>query len=83
MLYEVITAQSLNTPDRISVNVDIYGTSYKIVGSNETYMKQIAKRVDEQMRSISKAYSHLDTPRLAVLTAVRMTEEAARSYNFV
>ncbi|MGV2794688.1 cell division protein ZapA, partial [Clostridium perfringens] len=40
----------MNNPDRISVNVEIYGTSYKIVGSNAEYTKQVARRVDEQMR---------------------------------
>ncbi|MDQ0087184.1 chromosome segregation ATPase [Paenibacillus anaericanus] len=69
----------MTTPDRITVNVEIYGTSYKIVGSSAEYMHQVARRVDEHMRAISKMYSHLDTPRLAVLAAVRMAEEAVKT----
>ncbi|AOZ92087.1 cell division protein ZapA [Paenibacillus crassostreae] len=66
----------MNLPDRNSVTVEIYGTSYKIVGSSSDYMKKIALYVDERMNTISKNHSRLDTPKIAVLAAVHMAEEA-------
>lgn len=62
--------------DRARVAVEIYGTSYKLVGSSTEYMKQVARYVDEHMRTISKSHSRLDTPRIAVLAAVHMAEQA-------
>ncbi|GAE05687.1 cell division protein ZapA [Paenibacillus sp. JCM 10914] len=66
----------MTTPDRQSVTVDIYGTSYKLLGSSSNYTRQVASYVDDRMRSISKAHARLDTPRIAVLAAVHMAEEA-------
>lgn len=68
----------MTTPDRTRVTVEIYGTSYKLVGSNTDYMKQVANYVDERMHSISQAHSRLDMPRIAVLAAVHMAEEAVQ-----
>ncbi len=66
----------MTTPDRTRVTVEIYGTSYKLVGSSADYMKKIAAYVDERMNAISKNHARLDTMKLAVLTAVHMAEEA-------
>lgn len=68
--------------DRTRVAVEIYGTSYKLVGSSTEYMKQVARYVDEHMRTISKSHSRLDTPRIAVLTAVHMAEQAIQVQDF-
>lgn len=43
----------MTTPDRTRVTVEIYGTSYKLVGSSADYMKQVANLVDERMGAIS------------------------------
>ena len=51
----------MTTPDRTRVTVEIYGTSYKLVGSSADYMKQVANLVDERMSAISKNHSRLDT----------------------
>lgn len=68
--------------DRTRVAVEIYGTSYKLVGSSTEYMKQVARYVDEHMRAISKSHSRLDTPRIAVLAAVHMAEQAIQVQDF-
>ncbi|WP_307585095.1 cell division protein ZapA [Paenibacillus wynnii] len=68
--------------DRTRVAVEIYGTSYKLVGSSTEYMKQVARYVDEHMRTISKSHSRLDTPRIAVLAAVHMAEQALQVQDF-
>ncbi|WP_157771470.1 cell division protein ZapA, partial [Paenibacillus sonchi] len=68
--------------DRTRVAVEIYGTSYKLVGSSTEYMKQVARYVDEHMRAISKSHTRLDTPRIAVLAAVHMAEQAIQVQDF-
>lgn len=68
--------------DRTRVAVEIYGTSYKLVGSSTEYMKQVARYVDEHMRTISKSHTRLDTPRIAVLAAVHMAEQAIQVQDF-
>lgn len=68
--------------DRTRVAVEIYGTSYKLVGSSTEYMKQVARYVDEHMRTISKSHNRLDTPRIAVLAAVHMAEQAIQVQDF-
>ncbi|KAI7255808.1 hypothetical protein KC345_g11072, partial [Hortaea werneckii] len=68
--------------DRTRVAVEIYGTSYKLVGSSTEYMKQVARYVDEHMQAISKSHSRLDTPRIAVLAAVHMAEQAIQVQDF-
>ncbi|OAB46048.1 cell division protein ZapA [Paenibacillus glacialis] len=69
----------MNIPDRNRVTVEIYGTSYKLVGSSSDYMKKIAQYVDERMNAVSKNHTRLDTPKIAVLAAVHMAEEAIQT----
>ena len=65
--------------EHIVVNVDIYGSQYKLKGhSNVEYMKSIAAAIDESMHKLAKSFPILDTHRLAVLAAVQITEEAYR-----
>lgn len=70
---------TVNIPDRNRVTVEIYGTSYKLVGSSSDYMKKIAQYVDERMNTISKNHTRLDTPKIAVLAAVHIAEEAIQT----
>jgi len=70
---------TVNIPDRNRVTVEIYGTSYKLVGSSSDYMKKIAQYVDERMNAVSKNHTRLDTPKIAVLAAVHMAEEAIQT----
>lgn len=69
----------MTIPDRVRVTVEIYGNSYKLVGSSTEYMKQVASYVNERMYAIAQSHPHLDIPRIAVLAAVHMAEEAIRS----
>jgi cell division protein ZapA len=53
------------------INVDIYNKTYTIVGDEpDSHVKLVAELVDQKMREIQKHNGHLDTTRLAVLTAV-------------
>ncbi|HLR67150.1 cell division protein ZapA [Virgibacillus alimentarius] len=57
--------------DKIRVSVDIYNRSYTIVGEETaSHVRLVASLVDQKMREIQEANKHLDTTRLAVLTAV-------------
>ena len=65
--------------DRKRISVDIYGTTYKLVGTSAEYIKQIALLVDERMKLISENHSRLDLSRIAVLAAVHTAEEMFKS----
>lgn len=57
--------------DKARVTVDIYNKSYTIVGKESAnHVRLVANLVDQKMREIQGANPHLDTTRLAVLTAV-------------
>ncbi|WP_128894852.1 cell division protein ZapA [Longirhabdus pacifica] len=63
------------------VNVEIYGTQYKVLAGSSTsiqHVQDVAKLVDEQMREISSANPRLDMPRIAVLTAVNAVDECTK-----
>lgn len=68
----------LSAQDKTRVVVNIYGTQYKLMGNVDTpvtYLQRVATEVDEQMRKIKTGYSHLDMPRIAVLTAVNFADD--------
>lgn len=53
------------------ITVDIYGQQYTIVGAESSgHIQLVASMVDDKMREISYKNAHLDTSKLAVLTAV-------------
>ncbi|WP_409302072.1 cell division protein ZapA [Peribacillus sp. SCS-155] len=53
------------------ITVDIYGQQYTIVGTeSSSHIRLVASMVDDKMREISSKNPHLDTGKLAVLTAV-------------
>ncbi|MDR6226525.1 cell division protein ZapA [Desmospora profundinema] len=55
--------------------VEIYGQMYNIVGkASPTYVREVARQVDESMRAIAQGNPRLDTTKLAVLSAVNMTD---------
>ena len=57
--------------ERKKVNVTINNRSYTIVGrESQEHVELIAKLVDEKMKEIYEANKHLDSTKLAVLTAV-------------
>ena len=67
---------SLAEIEKNRIAVEIYGHSYKIVGTGSTgHMRLVASIVDDKMREIRVHNPSLDTPKLAVLTAVNAVHE--------
>ncbi|ARF13197.1 MULTISPECIES: cell division protein ZapA [Sporosarcina] len=61
---------------RARVTVDIYGQTYTVVGTEPSaHVRYVASLVDEKMREINKHNRHLDSKRIAVLTAVNSVHE--------
>lgn len=61
---------------KIRVSVDIYGQTYKMVGSETSgHMRLVASMVDDKMREINSHNPSLDSAKLAVLTAVNTVHE--------
>lgn len=59
------------------ISVDIYGHTYKIVGTESTgHMRLVASIVDDKMRELKMMNPTLDTVTLAVLTAVNAVHES-------
>ncbi|WP_281361188.1 cell division protein ZapA [Kroppenstedtia pulmonis] len=57
------------------LSVEIYGQMYNIVGNaSPGYMREVAQQVDQNMRNIAQGNSRLDTTKLAVLSAVNITD---------
>ncbi|CDO01687.1 Z ring-associated protein ZapA [Oceanobacillus picturae] len=53
------------------ITVDIHNKSYTIVGEESaSHVRLVASLVDQKMNEIQEANRHLDTTKLAVLTAV-------------
>ncbi|WP_227396673.1 cell division protein ZapA [Jeotgalibacillus aurantiacus] len=69
-------AAALSNNGKNRINVDIYGQSYSIVGSESTsHIRLVASMVDDKMREISSINPSLDTSKLAVLTAVNAVHD--------
>ncbi len=67
---------SLTNEQKIRVSVDIYGQTYKMVGTeSSSHMRQVASIVDSKMKEISERNPALDTAKIAVLTAVNCVHE--------
>ncbi len=57
--------------EKARITVDIYNRPYTIVGTESaSHIRMVASLVDQKMRDIHEANQHLDTTKLAVLTAV-------------
>lgn len=56
---------------RSKITVEIYNKSYTIIGNeSENHVRLVASLVDQKMNEIHEHNSHLDSTKLAVLTAV-------------
>lgn len=56
---------------RSKITVEIYNKTYTIIGNeSESHVKLVASLVDQKMNEIHNHNSHLDSTKLAVLTAV-------------
>lgn len=57
--------------ERTKISVEINKKTYTIVGTeSKEHVELIAKLVNEKMNQIYQANKHLDTTKLAVLTAI-------------
>lgn len=66
----------MENQQKTSVAVDIYGQTYKMVGTeSSSHMRQVASVVDDRMREISSKNPHLDITKMAVLTAVNSVND--------
>lgn len=61
--------------NRNRLSVEIFGQKYQIVGNaSPGYMREVARQVDENMRTMAKGNDRLDMTKLAVLSAVNITD---------
>jgi cell division protein ZapA len=66
----------LSEQHKIRVSVDIYGQTYKMVGSETSgHMRLVASMVDDKMREINSHNPSLDSAKLAVLTAINSVHD--------
>ena len=76
LLLMLVGGFTLAEQEKNRISVDIYGQTYKIVGTESTgHMRLVASIVDDKMREISAHNPTLDNTRLAVLTAVNTVHE--------
>ena len=62
------------TPGQLRVN--IFGSEYTLLSdNNEEYVKEIAAYLDKKMREMDKNQLIKSSSRLAILTALNITEE--------
>ena len=66
-----------------SVDVEIFGGTYSIKGeADPEYVRQLARFVDEKMRSLAqRSPSTVSAQKIAVLAAVNMADELFRLRN--
>jgi cell division protein ZapA len=59
-----------------STTVEIFGREYRIRGvADESYIRSVAKYVDEKMKEVSRSTSLPSQDRLAILTALNIADE--------
>lgn len=62
--------------DKTRIQVEIFNQTYTIVGNErEAHVRLVCGLVDEKMRELKHNNEHLDTSRLAVLTAVNVMND--------
>ncbi len=67
---------ALAEQEKNRISVEIYGHSYKIVGTESTgHMRLVASIVDDKMREMHVHNPSLDSSKIAVLTAVNTVHE--------
>jgi len=65
-------------PDN-SVTVDIYDQAYRLRGQDSDYIHHLAAIVDNKMRLVAAQGKTVDSLRVAVLAAVNIADELART----
>lgn len=72
----VLGGITLAEQEKNRIEVEIYGQTYKLVGTESTgHLRLVASIVDDKMREIKLHNQSLDTTQLAVLTAVNSVHE--------
>ncbi len=62
-----------------SVQVEIFGQTYSIKGANNReYIRDLASYVDARMREVQKGTGTADLYRVAILTALNISDELHR-----
>jgi cell division protein ZapA (FtsZ GTPase activity inhibitor) len=62
-----------------SVQVEIFGQTYSIkVANDRDYIQELAMFVDARMKEIQKSTGTADVYRIAILTALNITDELHR-----
>ena len=61
------------------IHVEIFGQTYSVrAGADPSYVEQLAKHVDGQMRDVARASGAVDSVRIAVLAALNIADEYFR-----
>jgi cell division protein ZapA len=56
--------------------IEVYGHRYTIRGeAGESYVRELAKQVDERMRTLAAKMKNVTALQLAVLTAINLADE--------
>lgn len=59
-----------------TTEVEIFDTVYKVRGSDDReYLQELARRVDRKMREIARQARTVDATRIAILTALNLSDE--------
>ena len=74
-----MTNPSLPMDESGFVTVDIYGQTYHLAGDDLDRVRQLAARVDEQMRAVAQQGRTVDSLRVAVLAALNLADALART----
>jgi cell division protein ZapA len=62
-----------------TVTVEIFDQSYRLRGQDSEYISQLAAVVDAKMRLVASQGKTVDSLRVAVLAALNIADELARS----
>ena len=65
------------------VTVEIYGQTYHLAGDDLDRVRQLAARVDEQMRAVASQGRTVDSLRVAVLAALNLADALTRAEEHV
>ncbi|AXC14298.1 hypothetical protein ACPOL_5040 [Acidisarcina polymorpha] len=66
-------------PGDDSVTVDIYDQAYRLRGQDSDYIHHLAEVVDAKMRLVASQGKTVDSLRVAVLAALNIADELART----
>ena len=65
-----------------STEVEIFGNSYQLRGEQDSeYLQQLAKLVDEKMRTIGSQVPVADSGKIAILAALNLADELVQCNN--